>query len=625
MALTNHAPDGDARSAYDPGNEERLSLLAAVLATDPQPGLVFSQGGDLLLASTTMGAAFVAEWHAFGASAGWAGARDRARLAGSERVTLPSGAAGELNWLPPGNQRQPDFYLLRLEDQAARRAIEERTGRLAEMAHDLRTPLQALIIAGDKLATQAGAQQGGEEAGLQDLARLALDQIRNLLENTRMDATSVQDEPVEVFDITALVRDMIRMMDPICAQEGNTLLTELPEEPAWHSGPAHLIRIALQNLIANASRFTDHGQVTVRLRIAAGAEGAERLIRIEVEDRGPGLSDAAKAAFLRRPGAGRAPATVSGDGRGYGLGLGIVARAVTRLRGRASADTPAAGRGTLFGIEFPLAIAHSGKEPPPPLPDVSLTGLRVLVVEDNPINLAILLRTLADADATAEGVVSGKDALARLSGNRGAFDLVLLDVTLPDIDGIEVARRLRATDTRGGRTGEDPLLIVGLTAHSDAAVHGACLAAGMDRILVKPSRPSTLRQALWETWGGIAAQRRVLRRTRTGETMLDDDIVQELIDDMGRAAAVSFMEQALEEARGVLAASRNGAEAAELRRHIHSAIGSSGLTGLSGVEFGLRALQAEVKQGPAGSGGAEEILSRAIGRTAAEIAALTAG
>lgn len=597
-----------AKHGSETANTDRLALLAAVLATDPRPSLIFSSRGELLLASAAVGAALVAEWHAFGASSEWTRARDAAMRAGNSSVTLQSGLAGELNCLTSGNLAETEFYLLRLEDHAARSAAEERAERLSQMAHDLRVPLQSLMIAGEQMAERSDAS-----AEVAALARLALDHMRNLLEMSRMDEVSTYAEPVAVFDVVALVQDMVQLLRPICAQSGNTLVLETPAGPAWQMGPGHLIRAILQNLITNANRFTKKGPITVRLGVDVSNTDAERPIHLEVEDAGPGLSANERAIFLQQSAVRPMRPRISGDGGGYGLGLGIVARAIARLRGRIEVG-PGARSGTLFRMDFPLAISKGAEDAAVPVSNVSLAGLRVLVVEDNPVNLAILLRTLADAGAVAEGVISGGDALKCMGDRRAEFDLVLLDVTLPDIDGIEVARQLR-----GGESAATPLLIVGLTAHSGAMIHGSGLAAGMDRVLVKPVRPSELRQALWETWDGTGTRQRVQRRTGSGETMLDDDMVAELIEEMGQKAAFSFMQQALAEARGVADAVGALSEA-DLRSRIHSAIGSAGLTGLAGVEFGLRGLQTEVRQGLGGKDAAQALLAR-IEATGAELAA----
>lgn len=578
-------------------DDTALALLAAVLATETRPSLILSARGTVLLASAAVGAALVSEWHDFGGSSDWAEACAEARRTGSVRVVLASGHAGELNHLAPDGG-QCEYFLLRLEDPETETAVSARAERLVGLAHDLRAPLQSLIIAVDGLSAEA--RPDGSAAQVAALAQLALEQVRNLLEMSRMDAVSAHAEPMKTFDLVAQVQDVVRLLQPICGKNGNRIVLEAPAGPVWQKGASHLIQAVLQNLITNANRFTQNGPIFVRLAVDPADTDAERPVVLEVEDRGPGLTEGEIQILTRRIAAVDREEGISGDGAGYGLGLGIVSRAVDRLRGRIEISR-GVECGTKFRISFPLLTADAPEAGAPAAAEtIRLTGLRILVVEDNPINLAILLRTLGDAGAVAEGVISGLDAVQRHAEKRGGIDLILLDVTLPDIDGIEVARRIRAQEDEGAH-----VLIAGLTAHTGSVVHGSALAAGMDRILLKPVRPTELRLALSEMWGGDDRRRRLRRKTATGEAMLDDRQIDELVAELGREPALAFMRQALAEARGVLAAFTAAAPGAELRNMIHSAIGAAGLTGLSGVEYALRLMQADARAGVTGAGTAE--------------------
>lgn len=580
-------------------------ILASILATDSRGTIAFTPSGRLILANAGVGAVLVARWHNFGSSEAWPSACAQARERGSAEVRLESGEQGELHAILAENGAAR-FYLLRLTGPDHGDPHHRLGERLAEMAHDLRAPLQSLIIAADGLGNETG---DGREAEIGALARLALDQVRNLLETLRMEEVSADFEPEDVFDLTGLVADMAKLVGPICRRSGNSIVTELPAEASWHRGAPHLIRAILQNLITNANRFNMNGPVTVRLKLEPTEGGRDKLVTLEIEDTGPGLSEAERQLVLA-PRRGMRPA---GAGEGYGLGLGIVARAVSRLRGTLEVG-PGRETGTLFRIRFPLTIAAAPQNTGSELQgQISLSGLHILVVEDNPVNLAILLRALSDAGAEAEGVVNGSDALQRVLGNPGRFDVVLLDVTLPDIDGIEVARQIRAGEAEG-----EHLLIVGLTAHVGAVIHGSGLAAGMDHILIKPVRPSELRIALRDVKQGARPKQQVPQRMQSPEMMLDHALVLELSEEMGHAAALGFMRKALEEARAVLQSAEEGMESPALRAKIHSAIGSSGLTGLSGLEYALRHLQVSVRGGETDRE-ALDLAAQMIGNTAIRI------
>ena len=580
-------------------------ILASILATDSRGTVAFTPAGRLILSNAGVGAVLVARWHNFGASEDWAPACALARERGIAEVVLDSGEQGELHAIA-AESGLVRFYLLRLSGPDRADPHHRLSERLAEMAHDLRAPLQSLIIATEGLGGEVG---DGREAEIGALAQLALDQVRNLLETLRMEEVTADFEPEDVFDLTGLVRDMAKLVEPICRRSGNSVVTELPGEASWHRGAPHLIRAILQNLITNANRFNMNGPVTVRLKLEPTEGGREKLAVLEIEDVGPGLSEAERQ-LVFAPRRGMRPV---GAGEGYGLGLGIVSRAVSRLRGTLEVS-PGRERGTLFRIRFPLAIAAAPQNVAADgQSQVSLSGLNILVVEDNPVNLAILLRALADAGAEAEGVVNGSDALQRVLGHPGRFDVVLLDVTLPDIDGIEVARQIRAGEAEGQH-----LLIVGLTAHVGSVIHGSGLAAGMDHILIKPVRPSELRIALRDVKQGSRPKQQVQQRMQSPEMMLDNALVLELSEEMGHAATLSFMRKALEEARSVLQAAEEGMESGALRARIHSAIGSSGLTGLSGIEYALRHLQVSAREGETDRA-ALDLTAQMIGNTAQRI------
>ena len=577
----------DADHAVDPfdrGSDHQLNLLGAVLATDPRPSLVFSDGGELLLANAAAGARLVSEWSRAGRQPEWSDLVAEARALGACPIRLRDGATGQLCHIATGSTQWAELFLLRGTQSTERVALEQKADELARLSHDLRVPLQAVVVAVDRLASEA--ESVAAEAGqVQQVFRLALERINGLLELSRMDRVSPEAEPAEVFDLRALVSDMGTMLAPVCKTRGSDLVVSVPPEALWQSGPSHLVRAVIQNLVGNAAQAMTGGTIWLSLAASPSLNDVMRPITLEVSDTGPGMPESQRSR-LRNP-SGAAPHAVSGSG-GFGLGIGIVTRAVARLGGKIDVAQRDGG-GTTIRVAFEMQTAAPEDRAPKAIP-LRLDGLRVLVVEDNPVNLAILLRTIADAGANAEGVTSGPDALARLEQACAHVDLVLLDVTMPGMDGIEVAHRIRQNETEGQH-----LLIVGLTAHVDPAVQGACLASGMDRVLAKPVGPSELRRALREIWNGVMSAGRGRKASDAGGKMLNDELVAELIDEMGAKAAVTFMRQALAEAQQVLVKLQAEGMTVELRRQVHSAIGSSGLTGLTGIEAALRLLQAEAR------------------------------
>ncbi|MDQ2065367.1 hybrid sensor histidine kinase/response regulator [Xinfangfangia sp. CPCC 101601] len=593
-----------------------MPLLAAMLATDNRGTVALATTGEVLLANDAVGPLLVGLVQSFGSAAGWLEARDKAQRQGSCRVELRPGLAGTLSCVAPDGAKE-QFFLLRPDENEIDEDNLSRSDRIAFMAHDLRAPLQALILASEAKTPSTA----GQTTALSAVAKLALNQVQSLLETVQIDSLSHQSEPEESFDLVGLVRDMTQLLAPICQRSGSEIFAELPTGPQWHRGPAHLIRAILQNLICNAGRLEGGGPVTVRLRIAPSGLPFEQLITLEVEDQGPGLSPDERAALLaprRRDSGSLAP-----SGTGFGLGLGIVTRAVRRLSGRIDVASGRNRRGSLFRVVFPLAQSSALPGPTAPERPVTLHGLRMLVAEDNPVNLSILVQSLTEAGAAVEGVADGKAALQRAKELRGKLNLVLLDINLPDIDGIEVTRRIRAMEAESRPSPAEPLLILGLTAHTGSVVHGAGLAAGMTQVLTKPIRPTQLHRALRDAWeGGIpeTSLRPDEPEIAGTHSVLDERQVMEITEDMGRELAVSFMRRALAEATEVLRVCQEGAPADRLRSIIHSAIGSAGLTGLAAVTAALRDLQEPSREGLRDTA-AEAAMQEALSKTESRLQA----
>jgi CheY-like chemotaxis protein/anti-sigma regulatory factor (Ser/Thr protein kinase) len=249
--------------------------------------------------------------------------------------------------------------------------------------------------------------------------------------------------------------------------------------PGWLRGDEFRLKQILINLLGNAVKFTDHGHVSLALRY----EPIVKQLHIHIEDTGIGIEPSHQPlvfdAFHQAD---------SGDTRrhaGTGLGLAITRQLVGLMHGTLALQSEP-GIGTRVTLRLPLAPCDAPVLPPAvnsalaPLSG-GLAGLRVLLVDDDAVNTMIASQMLETADIEVHTAGSGVDALKQLA--RGGFDLVLMDWRMPDMDGLEATRRLRA-----GEAGEAArhLPVVGLTANAYAEDRAACLDAGMDEVLVKP-------------------------------------------------------------------------------------------------------------------------------------------
>ncbi|MDQ8030037.1 MAG: response regulator, partial [Brevundimonas sp.] len=253
----------------------------------------------------------------------------------------------------------------------------------------------------------------------------------------------------------------------------------------------------LNNLIGNAIKFTPSGEIAVHL--AARIEDADVHLTVTVDDSGPGVSEDTAATIFDPFNTGRA----GREGAGAGLGLAICRQIVERMSGRIGVErSPFGGARFAFDLRLPLASAETGAEAAPADPTPHET-LHVLVVDDNATNRFVAGKVLELFSCTHETAENGQEAVDRVQTSR--FDLVLMDVKMPVMDGIQATRAIRAL------TGPvSSLPILALTANADPRDEADYLAAGMDGVAQKPIQPDVLldaiRRVLAATPGDEAAQ-----------------------------------------------------------------------------------------------------------------------
>jgi CheY-like chemotaxis protein len=304
--------------------------------------------------------------------------------------------------------------------------------------------------------------------------------INDVLDLSKIEAGKLELAP-QPTDVAALARGVVGLVRPQAAEKGLALALELPPGEAWARVDPVRLRQCLFNLVGNAVKFTDCGGVTVRLAWTGAA--AARRLRCEVEDSGVGVPEAAKARLFNRFEQAEGGAARRFGGTGLGL---AISRQLARMMGGDLDFTSCEGKGSTFWfeIEAPLAKgpAATAIEPAANAP---LAGLAVLIVDDNRVNRIVAGKTLEAMGAMTEAVESGAAAIEAVA--RAAFDIVLMDVNMPEMDGLEATRRIRALP---GPPGDVP--VIALTADVMRHQREACLAAGMDGVATKPFSPAEL-------------------------------------------------------------------------------------------------------------------------------------
>jgi CheY-like chemotaxis protein len=358
---------------------------------------------------------------------------------------------------------------------------------LAAFAHDIRTSLTGILALGELLASSnlaarerrwALAITGGAEH-LAALTTLAIDAAKS-----EASGLVLRQDVFRPRRLAEAVAESLAVRAEAKGLRANVAIAgDLPE--AVNGDPVRL-RAALENLIDNAVKFTERGEVRLDVAAARAARGRVKLI-FTVTDSGIGLAPA-EIKRLFRPFA-QASADIARRYGGAGLGLAFVKR-LAKVMGGDLTVTSTKGRGSRFRLAVTVAAAadEAPGETASPLSAGPGRRLAVLCAEDNPYGRVVLNTILTELGHRVDFVGSGEEAVAAVT--RG-YDVVLMDVTLPGHDGVEAARRIRAL---AGTVGRTP--IIGISGRSEPGDEAVARGAGMDGYLRKPVSPSALAQMM---------------------------------------------------------------------------------------------------------------------------------
>ncbi|MBO9557267.1 MAG: PAS domain S-box protein [Caulobacter sp.] len=373
-------------------------------------------------------------------------------------------------------------------ERAAQAANEAKAQFLANMSHEIRTPMNGVLgvmhlLKREKLPGEADNLLGEALACGRMLSTLLDDVIDfSRIEAGRLDVTQ------EAVDPSELAASVARLLRGQAEHKGLELKVDAPDLGLILTDPSRL-RQALFNLVGNAVKFTLSGSVTLKVR---RLEGGDPRVAFEVIDTGVGIAAEAQARLFER--FQQADASTTRRFGGSGLGLAITRR-LAQMMGGEVVFTSREGVGSTFllTIAAPPAQARAAEAE---IADGLLQGLKILVVEDNATNRLVARRILEQLGAHVETAEDGLDGVTTAA--RG-FDLILMDVQMPGIDGLEAARRIRKLPGPAAKTP-----IIALTANVLSHQRAAYLAAGMDGVAAKPIAPAALIAEIVRLAGGEA-------------------------------------------------------------------------------------------------------------------------
>jgi signal transduction histidine kinase/ligand-binding sensor domain-containing protein/CheY-like chemotaxis protein len=378
-----------------------------------------------------------------------------------------------------------------LKAKEAEQASRVRTEFLANVSHEIRTPING-ILGTVELALEASPPLEQAEClnTVKNCANSLLAVVSDILDFSKIQAGKLRLDLTD-FKLRATIGESLKIASVQANQKGLRLSCEIESDvPVVVRGDPARLRQVLLNLLGNAVKFTEHGEVALRVSCALGNNDGVAL-HFVVRDTGIGIAPEKQALIFE--GFSQADNSISRKYGGTGLGLAIARRLVGLMGGEIWVDSEI-GRGSEFHFTAHLGSALDRRVS---VPDSShsdrgspVSPLRILLAEDNAVNQRIAVGLLRKRGHTVLVANNGSEALSLLS--REVFDLVLMDVQMPEMDGFEATRLIREAEKHTG----DHLPIVALTAHAVEGYEQQCLAAGMDAFLSKPLQGQRLFEAV---------------------------------------------------------------------------------------------------------------------------------
>jgi signal transduction histidine kinase/AmiR/NasT family two-component response regulator len=364
--------------------------------------------------------------------------------------------------------------------RSAEAAAEAKAQFLANMSHEIRTPMNGVLGVLHLLEKEPLSEDGRRLREEAERCGHSLAQLLNdVIDFSRIEAGRLELSP-EALEPKAVLASVIDILRPMAEVKGVALTAVAEGDPGWIEADPVRLRQALFNLVGNAVKFTEQGKVEARLEVLAPEAGPRRL-RFEITDTGVGIPKAAQAELFQR--FTQADGSTSRRFGGSGLGLAITRRLIELMDGDIGFES-VEGRGSRFWFDIP-APAAAPPEAQEAGPQAGLDGVRILLVEDNPTNRLVAAKILESLGAEVETAEDGVEGVRAVQAR--AYDLVLMDMQMPRMDGLEATRRIRALEGPARRAP-----IVAMTANVLSHQRASYLSCGMNGVVAKPISPALL-------------------------------------------------------------------------------------------------------------------------------------
>jgi len=394
--------------------------------------------------------------------------------------------------------------LAKVRLEAAKAASRAKSQFLANMSHEIRTPMNGILGMSELLLqTPLSDKQRRFAETVHSSGTALLEIINDILDFSKAEASKLELERIR-FDLRRTVKEVLDLLVESAHGKAIELVCDLSDSipPVFKGDPVRL-RQVLMNLVSNAVKFTDRGQVVVTVAMAEDSP-SHMTLRFEVQDTGIGIEEAAHAKIFEA--FSQADGSTTRKYGGTGLGLAIVKQLVHCMEGTVGVRS-VLGEGATFWftarLEKVLGETREGRQKraerqadaAPRIPEKVLAGTRILLAEDNPVNREVAIEMLQAIGCDVDAVEQGQEAVEAVQARR--YDLVLLDCQMPLMDGLAASQAIRA----GERGSSRHVPIVALTASAMKGDRERCLESGMDDYLSKPFTQATLQDIVcrWVT------------------------------------------------------------------------------------------------------------------------------